>query len=90
MLLSPILLCVTPLTQTLQMPLLYGILTVTDILQSIHLLTSHFFLYKFPIVLSPQIDWHGLQWGSFLSNSLDSGVTLSLTLPCVSQLTQTL
>ena len=50
------------------MLLLYGILTVIDRLQSLHFLTSHFFfLYKFPIVLSPQIDWHGLQWDSFLS-----------------------
>ena len=72
------------------MPLLYGILTVINRLQSLHLLISLFFLYKFPIVLSAQIDWHGLQWDSFLSNSLDSGVTLSLTLLCVSPLTQTL
>ena len=50
------------------MPLLYGILTVINRLQSLHFLTSHFFfLYKFPIILSPQIDWHGLQWDSFLS-----------------------
>ena len=50
------------------MPLLYGILTVINRLQSLHFLTSHFFfLYKFPIVLSPQIDWHGLHCDSFLS-----------------------
>ena len=51
------------------MLLLYGILTAIDRLQYLHFLTSHFyfFFYKFPIVLSPQIDWHGLQWDSFLS-----------------------
>ena len=50
------------------MLLLYEILTVIDRLQSLHFLTSHFFfLYKFPIVLSPQIDWHGLHCDSFLS-----------------------
>ena len=43
------------------MPLLYGILTVTNRLQPPHLLTSHiFFLYEFSIVLSPQIDRYGL------------------------------
>ena len=63
------LLCVSPLVQTLQMPLLYEILIITSRLQPPHLLTFFFsfFLYKFSIVFSPQIDRYGLQWDSFLS-----------------------
>ena len=49
----------------LHMPLLYGILTVTNRLQPPHL--SFFFLYKFSIVLSPQIDRYGLQWDNLFS-----------------------
>ena len=65
--LSPTLLCVSSLTQTLQMPLLYGIITVIDRSSPLHLLTSHFFLYKLSVVLSPQINRYSLQWDSFLS-----------------------
>ena len=64
--LSPNLSYVSPLTQTLKM-LSYGILIVTNRLQPPHLLTSHFFFYKFSIVLSLQIDWYDFQWDSFLS-----------------------
>ena len=69
--LSSTLSCVSPLTltQTLQMLLLYGISIITDRLQPPHHLTTFlFFLYKFSIVLSPQIDRYGLQWNSFLSD----------------------
>ena len=48
------------------MPLLYGILAVTNRLQPPHL-SYFFFLYKFSIVLSPQIDQYGLQWDNLLS-----------------------
>ena len=65
--LSPNLSCVSPLIQALEMLLLYGILIVTDRLQPPHLLTSHFFFYKFSIVLCLQIDRYGLQSDSFLS-----------------------
>jgi len=42
------------------MPLLYGILTVIDRLQPLHLLTLYFFLYKLLVILPPQIDQYGL------------------------------
>ena len=63
--LSPTLLCVSPLTQTLQILLLYGILIVINRLQPSHLF--FFSPINFSIVLSPQIDRYGLQWYSFLN-----------------------
>ena len=84
--LSPILLCVSPLTQTLQMLLLYGILIVTDKLQPLHLLTFHFFLYKLLVVLSPQIDRYGLQWDSFLSVLTVLSVMTQVCLPKPNQM----
>ena len=84
--LSPYLLCVSPLTQTLEMPLLYGILIVTDRLQPPHLLTSHFFSYKFSIVLSLQIDWYGLQRDSFLSVFSVLSIMAQVCLPMPNQM----
>ena len=69
------------------MPLLYGILTVTNRLQPPHLLTSHiFFLYEFSIVLSPQIDRYGLQWDSFLSVLTILSVMTQVCLPKPNQM----
>ena len=65
--LSPNFSCVFPLTQTLKIPLLYGILIVTDRLQPPHLSLFFFFSYKFSIVLFLQIGRYGLQYDSFLS-----------------------
>ena len=84
--LSPNLLCVSPLTQTLEMLLLYGILIVTNRLQPPHLLTSHFFFYKFSIVLSLQIDQYGLQWDGFLSVFSDLLVMAQVRLPKPNQM----
>ena len=84
--LSPTLLCVSSLTQTLQMPLLYGIITVIDRLQPLHLLTSHFFLYKLSVVLSPQIDRYGLQWDRFLSVLVVYSIMTQVCLPKPNQM----
>ena len=87
--LSSTLLYVSPLTQTLQMPLLYGIMIVTDSLQPLHLLTFPFFLfiyYKLLVVLSPQIDWYGLQWDSCLSVLTIFSVMAQVCLPKPNQM----
>ena len=67
--LFPTLLCVSPLAQTPQMPLLYEILIVTGRLQPPHLFFIYLFIYfyKFSIVLSLQINQYVLQWDIFLS-----------------------